>query len=180
MKRKTYRHLAIMLGLSFAMLLLIAPQFSSAQGTPAAEDTAAVASPAAADLIAEGEGIYNSTCIACHQAGGAGVKAAPGSAPTMNGAIPALANNPFETLEDPEAVVLTVLNGRAGMPAFNSSFSDEQIAAVISYVRQAFGNDAAPVSPDVVAKARAESVGSPLPFAPVPSGSPEAIQGLGN
>lgn len=175
MKRKSYQHLAVMLCLATAMLLVFAPRFGSAEGTPVA-----VAPPSAADLIAEGEAIYNSTCIACHQAGGAGVKSVPGSEPTMNGAIPALANNPFETLADPKAVVLTVLNGRAGMPSFAGSYSDEQIAAVISYVRQAFGNKADPVDPQIVTEARAESQASPIPLVPVASGSPEAIQGLGN
>ncbi len=175
MKRKTYRHLALMLCIVTAMLLVLAPRFGSAEGTPAA-----VASPAAASLIAEGEAIYNTTCIACHQAGGKGVASVPGSATTFNGAIPPLANNPFETLKDPKPVVLTVLNGRAGMPSFAGSFTDEQIAAVITYVRQTFGNDAGPVSPDVVKEARAESSAAPLPATPIPNGTPGAIQGLGD
>jgi mono/diheme cytochrome c family protein len=172
--KKTYRHLAVMLCMASALLVVFAPRFGSAQSTPDA-----VASPAAADLISEGEMIFNTTCIACHQAGGAGVKDVPGSETTINGAIPALAGNPFVTQEDPKGVVLTVLNGRAGMPSFAGSYSNEQVAAVVSYVRQAFGNQAGPVSPDVVKEARAESAVEPLPSTPIPSGSPGAIQGLG-
>ncbi|MBV9911557.1 MAG: cytochrome c, partial [Sinobacteraceae bacterium] len=36
--------------------------------------------------------------------------------------------------------LLRVLNGSKGMPAFASSMSDAQIAAVVSYVRTHFGN----------------------------------------
>lgn len=174
--KKTYRHLVVMLSLSAALLFVLIPHFGSAQGTPAA----VVASPAAADLLSIGENIFNTTCIACHQAGGAGVKDVPGSAATINGAIPALANNPFETLQDPTAVIQTVLNGRAGMPAFGGSFSDEQIAGIISYVRQSFGNKADPITADQVAKVRAASAVTPVPSSPIPAASPEAIQGLGN
>lgn len=174
--KQTYRRLALILGMATAVLVVLAPQFSSAQGTP----TAGASPVAAADLIKEGEGMFNTTCIACHQAGGKGVKNVPGSAPTYNGAIPPLANSPFETLKDPTAVIMTVLNGRAGMPAFGGSYTDEQIAAVISYVRQAFGNQAGPVTPDEVAKVRKESAAPPLPSTPIASGTPVAIQGLGN
>lgn len=173
--KQTYRRLALILCMATTVLVVLAPRFGSAQGTPAAGAT-----PAAADLISEGEGIFNTTCIACHQAGGKGVKGVPGSAPTYNGAIPALADNAFVTLQDPKAVVMTVLNGRADMPAFGGAYTDEQIAAAISYVREAFGNQAGPVSPEEVAQARKESSAPPLPATPIPSGTPGAIQGLGN
>ncbi|HET9659589.1 MAG TPA: cytochrome c [Thermomicrobiales bacterium] len=173
--KKTYRHLVVMLCVATALLVVFAPRFGSAQGTPVAES-----SPAAAGLIAEGEEIYNTTCIACHRAGGEGVEGVPGSAPTINGAIPALAGNAFVTLDDPKPAVLTVLNGRGGMPRFGGAYSDEQIAAVLSYVRQAFGNDAGPVSPDLVAEAREESSAAPLPATPIPDATPGGIQGLGD
>lgn len=173
--KRMHWHLAVMLCLVGGMLALLAPHFGSAQGTPEP-----VASPAAADLISIGENIYNTTCIACHQAGGAGVKGVPGSAPTYNGAIPALANSPFEQLKDPTVVIQTVLGGRAGMPAFAGSFTDEQIAGVISYVRQSFGNKADPVTPDQVKQVRAQMVVTPVPATPIPPETPEVPQGLGN
>lgn len=172
---KTYGRLALILCLAGAALVVVGPRFSSAQATPVVGAT-----PAVADLITEGEGIFNSTCIACHQAGGKGVKGVPGSAPTYNGAIPPLANSPFESLQDPTAVIMTVLNGRAGMPSFSGAYSDEQVAAVITYVRQAFGNKAGPVTPEEVAAVRKASAAPPLPATPIASGTPVAIQGLGN
>lgn len=178
---KSYQRLITMLGLVASLLALpiFAPHAGRAQtGTPV-PSIAAPTGAAAAALVTEGEKIYETTCIACHQAGGKGVKGVPGSAPTIRGAIPALANNPFETLKDPRPVVDTVLNGRAGMPSF-SSYSDEQIAAVISYVRQAFGNHADAVSPALVKQVRTETTVPSTVATPIPNGTPGAIQGLGN
>lgn len=116
-----------------------------------------------AALVALGEELYNNTCIACHQPAGEGVE----------GYYPALAGNPFVTLEDPNPVIQTVLAGRGGMPAFRNIYSDEEVAAVVSYVRQAWENDAGPVSPEQVAAVRVEvvTVQTPEPGTPV---APEA------
>jgi mono/diheme cytochrome c family protein len=40
------------------------------------------------------------------------------------------------------------------MPEWGSKLNDEQIAAVLTYIRASFGNSAAPVSPDLVQKVR--------------------------
>jgi mono/diheme cytochrome c family protein len=47
----------------------------------------------------------------------------------------------------------TILNGRAGMPSFGG-LSDEQIALIVSYVRQAWENDAHPIDAGMVATVR--------------------------
>lgn len=94
-------------------------------------------------LVTIGEGIYQSYCAACHQPDGQGVQARErGVAPIY----PPLAGNPFVTAEDPNAVTLTVLTGRAGMPRFRDMLENEQIAAVVSYIRNAWDNDASTVS----------------------------------
>lgn len=106
-----------------------------------AQDATPEASPAASsEILSEGEAIYNSVCIACHQPGGEGIA----------GIFPALNGNPLITQEDPAYPITTVLNGRGGMPRFAGSYDNDQIAAVLTYLRQAWDNDAGPVSPDQV------------------------------
>ena len=134
------------------------PTLIQEAGTPDA-----AATPEAAALVARGAEIYNSTCVACHQAEGAGVE----------GYYPALAGNPFVTLEDPTEPIRTVLQGRGGMPQFRTIYSDEEIAGVLTYVRQSWGNDAGPVSPEQVAAVRVEVVTVQTPEAGTPV-APEA------
>lgn len=130
------------------------------------------ASPAnEGDLIAQGQDIYTHVCIACHQPDGNGIS---GIYPQLNG-------NPLVTGDDPTYVITTVLNGRGGMPRFNTQFSDEEIAAVVSYVRQEWDNSAAPVTADQVSDVRASVSGtpaaSPTPVGQEPggnTGSPES------
>ena len=59
---------------------------------------------------------------------------------------------------DPKPVIATVLNGRKGslgqMPAWKDKLDDQQIAAVVTYIRQAWSNRAAPVTPAMVAATR--------------------------
>lgn len=103
---------------------------------------AGVAAPALA--LADGKSLFNDNCSACHQVTGKGVK----------GAFPALAGSPF-VQGDPKIVVATVLNGRAGMPAFKDDLSDADLSAILTYVRSSWGNRAPGVSPGDVVKARA-------------------------
>ena len=66
-----------------------------------------------------------------------------------------------------ETVVQTVLDGRGGMPTFRSELNDEQIAAILTYVRSAWGNTASAVPTAMVAanrsRAKAEVSGQPPP-----------------
>lgn len=114
-------------------------------------------------LIQRGERIYRTVCIACHQPDGKGIE----------GIYLPLAGNPAITQDDPTYLVTTVLNGRGGMPRFNGTYSDDEIAAVTTYVRQAWRNGAPAVAPDIVAQVRAsieQPAGSPTPEGQVPSG----------
>jgi cytochrome c6 len=90
-----------------------------------------------------GEDIFAQNCSACHQLTGKGIP----------GAFPALAGDSF-VQGTPDKVALTLLNGRGGMPSFRNDLSDAQIAAVISYVRSAWGNQAPPVDAALVAHLR--------------------------
>lgn len=110
-------------------------------------------------LIQEGETIYTNVCIACHQPDGMGIR---GIYPPLNG-------NPLVAGEDPTYLISTVLIGRGGMPTFSGIYSDQEIAAVTSFVRQNWDNDASAVSPDQVAALRAELRGTPE-VSPTPEG----------
>ena len=87
------------------------------------------------DLMARGETVYVANCAACHQAGGKGVA----------GAFPALDGSKIVT--GPKgAQIKTVLNGvmkdgkPTAMTAWGGALSDADIAAVVTYTRNAWGN----------------------------------------
>lgn len=100
--------------------------------TPMPTLAADTADPTA--LIQRGEVIYREHCATCHQPAGQG-----------QGAYPALAGNDFVTAADPAPVIETVLHGRGEMPAFSDTLSNQEIAAVISAIRNRWGNAAAAV-----------------------------------
>jgi cytochrome c oxidase subunit II len=96
------------------------------------------------ELVARGEKVYAANCVACHQASGQGT-------PAMKA--PALAGSKVVTgPEEPQ--IDTVLNGRpnTAMQSFKQ-LSDTEIAAVITYTRNSWGNKASEVQPAEV-KAR--------------------------
>ncbi len=90
-----------------------------------------------------GQELFKQNCSACHQLTGKGIP----------GAFPALAGDPF-VVGPPELVASTVVHGRGGMPTFGADLTDVQIATILTYVRSAWGNQASPITPDMVAKAR--------------------------
>ena len=109
---------------------------------------AATALPAFA--FADGKSLFTDNCSACHQATGKGVK----------GAFPPLAGSPL-VQGDPKVVVTTVLNGRAGMPAFKDDLSDADLAAILTYVRSSWGNKGSAIKPaDVIAARKAAKAGA--------------------
>ncbi|HEX4046043.1 MAG TPA: cytochrome c oxidase subunit II [Gammaproteobacteria bacterium] len=124
---------------------------AAATPTPAAAATppaAASASPAD-DLkaaIARGEKVYMSTCAVCHQASGAGIP------PTF----PALKGGPI-VVGPVDAHIHMVLNGKQGtaMQAFKQQLNDQDLADVITYERNAWGNNTGTlVKPEEIKAAR--------------------------
>lgn len=83
------------------------------------------------DSLELGESIYGRTCIACHQAGGVGL--AP--------AFPALAGSSVVN-GDLLANIQLILNGVPGtaMASYSRMFSPVELAAVVTYIRNSFGN----------------------------------------
>jgi mono/diheme cytochrome c family protein len=59
---------------------------------------------------------------------------------------PRLAGNPIVTLNDPEPIILTVTYGQGSMMGFQNKLASDDIAAVLSYIRNAWGNQAPAVS----------------------------------
>ena len=102
--------------------------------SPAAHAGAALA-PSGPQPGVDGAELFAANCAACHQPMGEGIE----------GAFPKLAGNPF-VVGDPKAVAATLLNGRGGMPAFRDDLTDDQLAAVATYVRANWGNHAAPIT----------------------------------
>ncbi len=99
-----------------------------------------------ADLMAQGQKVYSKTCASCHGVTGQGVP----------GVFPALAGSPIAT-GDIKGHMNIVMNGKAGtaMQAFKQQLSDADIAAVITYERNAFGNNKGDlVQPSTIKSAR--------------------------
>ena len=99
----------------------------------AAEAQAALSKTLSKDeLMAQGEQVYMARCAACHQPNGAG----------LPGVFPSLIGSPI--IKGPVADHLSVvLHGRSGtaMQAFAQQLTATEIAAVVTYERNAWGND---------------------------------------
>jgi len=83
---------------------------------------------------------------------------------------PALAGNPLVEADDPTDVTLAILYGGREMSAHKDFLTAEQIAAVVSYSRTSFGNDAEPVTVEFVEQLWATVDKSALPSTPPPAG----------
>ena len=106
-----------------------------------------------------GTQIYADECSGCHGADGKGT---PGLFPSLNG-------TPVVQQTDPTTLIHIVLRGGlsvatkpaptgAGMPAFAWVLKDDQVAALVTYIRNSWGNAAPAVSADTVGKERAALV----------------------
>jgi mono/diheme cytochrome c family protein len=122
---------------------------------PASKDTAPSPVPANIPAMVAGRAIYADNCAACHTLAATGV---PGMAP-------AFVHSPSVQAQNPENMVRTILAGghvaatktnptAAAMPAFDWKLSDAQVAAVTTYLRNSFGNQAPAVTADDVATKR--------------------------
>ena len=135
---------------------------------PAPKPAAKAAATPAAQAPAQGPDgkvVYSTTCAACHQATGEGVE----------GTYPPLAGS--EIVNGDEAkVVRIVLHGLTGpvevagetysgmMPPWGGVLKDPELAAVLTYVRSAWGNKAAPVTVSKVAAIRAATASRTTPW----------------
>ena len=125
----------------------------------------AAPTPAEQAVLDKGQAIYKEVCFACHGDDGRG-EAMPGGAPGATRA-PALASSPRVTGHQ-DYVIKTLLHGLTG-PVNGATYAevmvpmgqspDDWIAAIGSYIRNAFGNRAAFIAAADVARVRAATAG---------------------
>lgn len=84
-----------------------------------------------------GKEIYIHNCVRCHHEDGSGFR----------DIFPPLAGNHIVTLHDPVPVIQVTKFGRGSMPQFQGVLEAEEIADVITYIRNAWENEASAVSP---------------------------------
>ncbi len=81
------------------------------------------------ELVSKGAAVYAKNCVTCHGAEGKGVP----------GAFPALSGSPV-VMGDIKAEDVLVLYGKNAMPAFGKVLKADELAQVITYTRNSFGN----------------------------------------
>jgi mono/diheme cytochrome c family protein len=138
-------------------LFMLATVLMSQTKKPAAAAKPAVTTAGLQASITRGKQVYLEQCLACHQADALGVQG-------MN---PPLVKTKF-VLGDKATLVKIVLNGMTGkqvdgedyhgVMAPHSDLTDEQIADVLTYVRNSFGNKAKPVTAAEVKAIRATNL----------------------
>lgn len=106
---------------------------SEQQTKTASADQDAVRQWSEKELVATGQQVYAANCSSCHQKEGQGIP----------GMFPPIAGSPIVN-GDIDTHISTVMNGvpNSPMQAFGARLSDVDLAAVITYQRSAFGNDA--------------------------------------
>ena len=105
----------------------------------------------------EGRDIYHNLCVACHQPDGRG----------REKLAPSLLGSEF-ALGPPPVPVRVLINGKEGavglMPPLGSVLSDQQIAAVLTYIRREWGQAGSPVDPALVTGIRPLTAGRTRPW----------------
>jgi mono/diheme cytochrome c family protein len=121
---------------------------------PQRQDQAASAK-ADSPVMTAGQAIYRDQCSACHGLDGRGVAML----------FPSLAQSSLAHASDPTSAIRLVLRGgrsvatnaeptAPGMPSFGWQLNDDQVAAVLTYIRNTWQTAAAPVAAETVGKAR--------------------------
>jgi len=126
-------------------------------GKPGAAAPVTPLTPAEQARFNAGREVFQSLCVACHQADGRGREKIATS----------LVGSAF-ALGAPGIPVRVLMNGKEGtvglMPPLGAALSDEQIAAVLTYVRREWDNTGSPVAPADVTPIRALTAGRTRPW----------------
>lgn len=129
---------------------------ASLDATPPALRNHMVAPPPA--VMNLGKKLYTQNCVECHQASG---KGHPGAWPALVGNVTVTSPSPLNTIRmvlDGGYAPATAHNPRPhGMPPFAHLLSDDDIAMLVSYIRNSWGNEAGGVTALDVKRARAAS-----------------------
>jgi len=124
--------------------------------------------PKAGGGAALGGKMYAQNYSICHQPGGTGIP----------GQFPPLAGSDWVLEEGPNRIIKLILNGIQGpitvsgqqfnnsMVPWRDTMTDEQIAAVATYVRSTWGNKAPPVKPEDVKAQREATAGRSTAWSP--------------
>lgn len=123
------------------------------KGMPAGASPAAAATPAAAQM-ANGEKLYRGSCVACHELDGSG---APRIYPPLPGNANLQSADALSTirivLDGAETITTKRAPNTGSMPGY-AKMSDQDVADVVTYIRNAWGNAAPAVTAAEVAQAR--------------------------
>jgi mono/diheme cytochrome c family protein len=128
-------------------------------GAPGGGGGAASQAPS---VIDQGKAYFTQNCQQCHQANGMG---SPNLYPPLagseyvNGGSKRLGMILLRGLQGPVTVEGHPFIG--AMPPWGPTLTDKKIAAILTYVRQAFGNHAGPIAPEQIAEARKEFASHP-------------------
>lgn len=148
--------LAILAAATFPLQACSQDDGGSAGDAAVAVHTAEVAQGALADVMSRGEKVYLGNCAACHQPTGTG----------LPGAFPPLAKSDY-LLRDRKEVLAVAIFGLSGPVTVNQQqyngvmpsmgyLSDQDLADVLTYVLNSWGNSGAAVGPGEVAALREE------------------------
>ncbi len=118
---------AFAMAMSAAFLLLSFPAYAQSTGPSVSEPAL---SAGFRFIETSGEELFANVCQGCHMSDGKGATGA--------GTYPSLAGN--GNLEASGYPIAIVVNGQRGMPPFGGMMSDDQVAAVVNYVRTHFAN----------------------------------------
>ena len=133
------------------------PEGGAIQEMPVSEEELAASRPSESPDLTEkmelGKNVYNRTCVACHQAGGNGIASV----------FPPLAKADYLN-ENVERVIDIVLNGKSGEITVNGekynsvmtaqNLSDREVANVLTYVYNSWGNNGSEVTEEMVKSRR--------------------------
>lgn len=154
----------VMLGIMFGLVAWGAIYILRAPTTrPLAPVVSTEHAPGANSI--DGKAVFTARCQACHQATGQGVP----------GVFPPLVDSPW-VKESPERLLQIVLHGISGeievngtryaglMPGFADQLSDAEIAAVTTYIRSSWGNEAPGIDTALAASERARTAERKTPW----------------
>lgn len=128
-------------------------------------------------LAEAGESLYVNACATCHAEDGTGVTRA----------FPPVAGADIGT-GDPELLIRITLRGMYGplrvgdqnyngyMPSFAARFSNEEIAAILTYMRNSWGNEASAITPESVAEVRQTSKDTPGALSTIKQGLAPTVE----
>jgi mono/diheme cytochrome c family protein len=110
------------------LLVALIPGVAARARAVSGQDGTAAGAAVVDELFAEGQVVFGTNCVSCHDAAGG------------DGQAPALSGHPSMGARD--HIVRQILQGnlQKGMPAFGAQLNDRQVAAVATYIRMAWDN----------------------------------------